>query len=543
MAKQILFGEEARKSLMSGVDKLANTVKVTIGPKGRNVVLGKGFGSPIITNDGVTIAKEITLEDPYENMGAQLVKEVSTKTEERVSDGTTTSAILAQAILKEGIKNVTAGANPMGIKRGIEKAVKMVLNRIDEIAEPIKHSKEKVVQVASISANNDYEIGNLIADAMEVINYDKDGVITVEEANGVDTTLEKVEGMQFDKGYVSQHMNTNAETMEAKLDNPYVLIYDKKISSIKEIAPVLEKTMEKQRPIFIMAEDIDSEALAFIVMNKIRGLLNCVAVKSPSFGDNKKQMVEDIARLTGAKVISQELGMKLEATEIEDLGSAKTIKVDKESTTIIEGGGSKEEVNERVSLIKNLIDNSDDDYVTKNLKNRLAKLSGGVAILNIGSATEVELKEKKFRVEDALSATRSAIESGIVAGGGMCLLSCIDYIVTDSIEDKDEIVGMEIVKRALDYPLRQIAINSGQEGSVIVNQAKQSMKDRIGYNAMTDKWEDLIESGIVDPAMVTKTALQNASSISALMLTTETLVVEKPASDPLSNAPMQGMMG
>jgi len=543
MAKQILFNEEARRALLSGVEQLANAVKVTLGPKGRNVVIDKKFGAPTITNDGVTIAKEIDLEDPYENMGAQMVKEVSTKTNDNAGDGTTTATILAQAILKEGIKNVTAGANPMSIKRGIEKAVTIVFNQIDEIADPIKHSKEKIAQVASISANNDYKIGNLIADAMEVIGYDKDGVVTVEEAKGIDTTLEKVEGMQFDRGYVSPYMATNSETMEAKLENPFILIYDKKISSMKDMMPILEKTLEKNRPLFLIAEDIEGEALATLVLNKMRGTLNCVAVKAPGFGDRRKQMLEDIARLTGAKVISEDVGMKLETAELSDLGSAKIVKVDKESTTIIEGSGSEGDIKERIAQIKRQIESSTSDYDKEKLQERLAKLSGGVAILNIGAATEVEMKEKKARVEDALAATRAAIESGIVPGGGTCLLSCVEYLKGDDIKDKDEVIGFKIIKKSLEAPIRQIAENAGMDGSVIVEKAKESIKKGIGYNAATDSWENLIESGVVDPAKVTKTALQNAASISALMITTETLVVDKPSNDEAPGMPGMGGMG
>ncbi len=543
MAKQILFNEEARRALLSGVEQLANAVKVTLGPKGRNVVIDKKFGAPTITNDGVTIAKEIDLEDPYENMGAQMVKEVSTKTNDKAGDGTTTATILAQAILKEGIKNVTAGANPMSIKRGIEKAVKIAFDKIDDIADPIKHSKEKIAQVASISANNDFAIGELIADAMEVIDYDKDGVVTVEEAKGIDTTLDKVEGMQFDRGYVSPYMATDSETMESKLENPFILIYDKKISTMKDLMPILEKTLEKNRPLFIIAEDIDGEALATLVLNKMRGTLNCVAVKAPGFGDRRKQMLEDIARLTSAKVVSEDIGMKLETAELSDLGSAKIIKVDKENTTIIEGGGSESDIKERIAQIKRQIESSTSDYDKEKLQERLAKLSGGVAILNIGAATEVEMKEKKARVEDALAATRAAIESGIVPGGGTCFLSCAEVMNYDNVEDKDEIIGFKIIKKALEAPIRQIAENAGMDGSVIVEKAKESIKKGIGYNAATDNWENLIESGVVDPAKVTKTALQNAASISALMITTETLVVDKPSNDATPAMPGMGGMG
>jgi len=547
MAKQMLFDEEARRALLNGVNKLAKAVKVTLGPRGRNVVLDKKFGAPNITNDGVTIAKEIELEDIFENMGAQMVKEVSTKTNDKAGDGTTTATLLAQAILTEGLKNVTAGANPMVLKRGIQKAVDLCIKHIDSIADPIKHSKEKIAQVATISANNDPEIGVHIADAMEVINYDKDGVVTVEEAKGIDTILDKVEGMQFDRGYLSPYMVTDHEAMESRLENPMLLIHEKKISNMKDLLPLLEQVVQAGKPLLIIAEDIEGEALATLVLNKIRGTLNCVAVKAPGFGDRRKAMLEDIAILTGAKVITEELGMKLEKVTIEDLGSAKNVKIDKETTTIIEGAGQEKDIKDRVSQIKMQIEETTSDYDREKLQERLAKLSGGVAVLSVGAATEVELKEKKARVEDALSATRAAIEGGIVPGGGMCLLSSVaalNEVDLDSMAS-DEAIGFQIVKRALEWPIRQIAINAGEDGAVVAEQAK-SKEPGIGFNAETNKWENLIDAGVIDPALVTKTALQNASSISALMLTTETLVADKPEPKEGGGAgmpPMGGMGG
>ncbi len=544
MSKQMLFNEEARRSLLAGVNKLADAVKVTLGPKGRNVILDKKFGAPTITNDGVTIAKEIELEDPFENMGAQLVKEVSTKTNDNAGDGTTTATILAQAILTEGLKNVTAGNNPMGIKRGIEKAVGICVKEINKLSDPIKHSKEKIAQVASISSNNDPEIGDLIADAMDIINFDKDGVITVEEAKGIDTHLDKVEGMQFDRGYLSPYMVTDSDTMEAKLENPYILIHEKKIGSMKDLVPLLEKIVQSGKPLLIIAEDVDGEALATLVLNKLRGTLNCVAVKAPGFGDRRKSMLEDIAVLTNATVISDDLGMKLENATIEDLGSAKMIKVDKENTTVIEGAGESKTIAERIAQIKMQISETTSDYDCEKLQERLAKLSGGVAVLNVGAATEVELKEKKARVEDALAATRAAIEEGIVSGGGICFLSCISQLDESKITDNEQAIGFKIVKRALEEPIRQIAINAGKDGAVIAERAKTE-KPGIGYNAAADKWENLIEVGIIDPAKVTRTALQNAASITALMLTTETLVTDKPEDSKAGGGmpPMGGMPG
>lgn len=543
MAKQMLFDEEARRALLNGVNKLADAVKVTLGPKGRNVVLDKKFGAPNITNDGVTIAKEIDLDDPFENMGAQMVKEVSTKTNDIAGDGTTTATILAQAILKEGMKNVTAGANPMSIKRGIEKAVELCLDNIKTLSDPIKHSKDKIEQVASISANNDSVIGKLIADAMEVINYDKDGVITVEEAKGIETTLDKVEGMQFDRGYLSPYMVTDSDTMEAKLEDAWVLIHEKKISSMKDLVPLLEQTMQQgNKPMLIIAEDVEGEALATLVLNKIRGTLNCVAVKAPGFGDRRKQMLEDIAILTGATVISEDLGMKLENATMDDLGKAKSIKVDKENTTVIEGAGDSSAIKERIAQIKAQIEETTSDYDREKLQERLGKLSGGVAVLNVGAATEVELKEKKARVEDALAATRAAIEEGIVPGGGMCLLSCAKMLEDKQLDDQDQDVGFQTVRRALEEPIRQIAANAGLDGAVIAEKAKHQ-DALVGFNAATNTWENLVEAGVVDPAKVTRTALQNAASITALMLTTETVVADKPEENSAPAAPAGGMPG
>jgi chaperonin GroEL len=542
MAKQMLFNEEARRALLRGVNKLADAVKVTVGPKGRNVVLDKKFGAPSITNDGVTIAKEIDLEDPFENLGAQMLKEVATKTNDVAGDGTTTATILAQAMLTEGMKNVTAGANPMSLKRGIEKAVAVCIAHIKKIADPIKHSKDKIEQVATISANNDDQIGKLIADAMEVINYDKDGVITVEEAKGIETTLDKVEGMQFDRGYQSPYMVTDAEAMEARLENPFILINEKKISSMKDMIPLLEKVVQQGRPLLIIAEDVEGEALATLVLNKIRGTLNCVAVKAPGFGERRKAMLEDIAVLTGGKVISDDLGMKLENITIEDLGKAKMVKVNKENTTIIEGAGADKDIKDRINQIKAQIQETTSDYDREKLQERLAKLSGGVAVLSVGAATEVEMKEKKARVEDALAATRAAIEEGIVPGGGMSLLACVGELDKMKLEENDEMVGLLIVRRSLEEPIRQIAANAGKDGAVIAEKAR-SLKLGEGYNAAKDKWENLIDAGVIDPAKVSRTALQNAASIAALMITTETLVVDKP--EPKAAAPggMPGGMG
>ncbi|HMV34740.1 MAG: chaperonin GroEL [Turneriella sp.] len=522
MAKILEYDEVARAKLMAGINKLANAVKVTLGPRGRNVVIDKKFGAPTITKDGVTVAKEIELEDPYENMGAQLVKEVSTKTNDVAGDGTTTATILAQAIAREGIKNVTAGANPMDLKRGIDKAVEAVVEYIGKIAKKVE-SKD-IAAVATISANNDAEIGKLIADAMDKVG--KDGVITVEEAKSIETTLDTVEGMQFDRGYVSSYMVTDPENMTATLENAYVLIYDKKISAVKDVAPILNQVAQAGKPLLIIAEDLEGEALATIVYNTIRKAINCVAVKAPGFGDRRKAMLEDIAILTGGQVISEELGQKLESTTIQMLGKVEKVIIEKENTTIIKGGGKDNEIQHRIKQIKKQIEETTSDYDREKLQERLAKLAGGVAVIHVGAATEVEMKEKKARVEDALSATRSAVEEGIVPGGGLALLKAIEVVEKLKLEGDQE-TGKNIVMRSLEEPMRQIATNSGLEGSLIVKQAK-SEKDNIGFNAANLKWEDMLKVGIIDPAKVTRSALQNAASISGLVLTTECIISDKP---------------
>jgi chaperonin GroEL len=523
MAKMILYNEEARRALQRGVDKLANAVRVTLGPKGRNVVLDKKFGAPTITNDGVTIAKEIELEDPYENMGAQLVKEVATKTHDVAGDGTTSGTVLAQAMIREGLKNVTSGANPMFLKRGIEAAVKAVTEELKSISIPIK-GKEEIASVATISANNDSVIGNLIAEAMEKVG--RDGVITVEEAKGMDTTLEVVEGMQFDRGYISPYFVTNSERMEAILENVMVLIYDKKISAMKDLLPLLEKVVQLGKPLLMIAEEVEGEALATLVVNKLRGTLNVCAVKAPGFGDRRKAMLEDVAILTGGQVISEELGQKLENVTLAMLGQAKRITIDKDNTTIVEGAGKKADIDKRVAQIRKQIEDTDSDYDREKLQERLAKLVGGVAIINVGAATEVEMKEKKLRVEDALAATRSAVEEGIVPGGGVALLRTLAAIGKVKLGG-DEQVGVEIVRRAIEEPIRQIAENAGHEASVVVNHVKTQERN-VGLNAATGQYEDLMKAGVVDPTKVVRSALQNAASISALLLTTECLVTDKP---------------
>jgi chaperonin GroEL len=535
MAKILEYDEVARAKLMTGINKLANAVKVTLGPRGRNVVIDKKFGAPTITKDGVTVAKEVELEDPYENMGAQLVKEVSTKTNDVAGDGTTTATILAQAIAREGIKNVTAGANPMDLKRGIDKAVEAVVEYIGKIAKKVE-SKD-IAAVATISANNDAEIGKLIADAMDKVG--KDGVITVEEAKSIETTLDTVEGMQFDRGYVSSYMVTDPENMTATLENAYVLIYDKKISAVKDVAPILNQVAQAGKPLLIIAEDLEGEALATIVYNTIRKAINCVAVKAPGFGDRRKAMLEDIAILTGGQVISEELGQKLENANLQHLGKVEKVIVEKENTTLIKGGGKDNEIQHRIKQIKKQIEETTSDYDREKLQERLAKLAGGVAVIHVGAATEVEMKEKKARVEDALSATRSAVEEGIVPGGGLALLKAIEVVEKLKLEGDQE-TGKNIVMRALEEPMRQIATNSGLEGSLIVKQAK-SEKENIGFNAATLKWEDLLKAGIIDPAKVTRSALQNAASISGLVLTTECIISDKPEK---KDAPaMPGGMG
>ncbi|MBU0600189.1 chaperonin GroEL [bacterium] len=523
MAKQIALSEEARKSLQRGVNTLAEAVRITLGPKGRNVILDKKFGSPIITNDGVTIAKEIELEDPYENMGAQLVKEVATKTQDVAGDGTTTGTVLAQAIIREGLKNVTAGADPMVLKKGIEKAVSRVVEEIKAMSKSIKN-KEEIAQVATISSNNDREIGELIAEAMEKVG--KDGVITIEEAKSIDTTLEVVEGMQFDRGYSSPYFVTNAEKMEAILEDPYILIYDKKISSMKDLLPLLEKIVQVGKPLLIIAEEVEGEALATLVVNKIRGTLNCIAVKAPGFGDRRKAMLEDLAILTGGQVIAEELGLKLENVNIEMLGRAKKIVIDKENTIIVEGAGSPDDIKARIAQIRTQIKDITSDYDREKLQERLAKIAGGVAVVKVGAATETEMKEKKARVEDALSATRAAVEEGVVPGGGLTLLRAIPKIAELKLEG-DEATGAKIVIRALEEPARQIAINAGFEGSVIIERLKKE-SENIGFNALTGEFSDLVKDGVIDPAKVTRCALQNAASVAALLLTTETLISDIP---------------
>jgi len=523
MAKQLLYSDEARRKILSGVEQLAAAVKVTLGPKGRNVVIDKKFGSPTITKDGVTVAKEVDLEDPFENMGAQMVKEVAEKTSDIAGDGTTTATVLAEAIFREGLKNVTAGSNPMALKRGIEKAVEKVVEELGKLSTPIKDKKE-VAQVASIAANSDTTIGELIADAMDKVG--KDGVITVEEAKSTATTLDVVEGMQFDQGYLSPYFVTDAERMEVLLEDPFILIYEKKISSIKDILPLLEKIARAGKPLLIIAEEVDGEALATLVVNKIRGTFVACAVKAPGYGDRRKAMLEDIAILTGGKAITEDLGIKLENVDVEDLGRAKKVKIDKENTTIVEGAGKSPAINARIAQLKKQVDDTDSDYDKEKLQERLAKLSGGVAVINVGAATETEMKEKKARVEDALHATRAASQEGIVPGGGVALIRAIPALDKLKVEG-DEKIGMQIVKRALEEPLRMIAQNAGLEGSVVVQRIKQE-KTNIGFDVNQDSYVDMIEAGVIDPTKVTRSALQNASSIAALLLTTETLIADKP---------------
>ncbi|MCR4443067.1 MAG: chaperonin GroEL [Peptococcaceae bacterium] len=538
MAKQIIFGEEARRALEKGVNNLAEAVKITLGPKGRNVVLDKKFGSPTITNDGVTIAREIELEDPFENMGAQLVKEVATKTNDVAGDGTTTATVLAQAIIREGLKNVAAGANPMILKKGIEKAVAATVEEIKKIAKPIE-SKSAISQVASISAA-DQDIGNLIAEAMETVG--NDGVITVEESQSIGTTLEVVEGMQFDRGYISPYMITDTDKMEAVLSDPYILITDKKIAAIQDILPVLEKVVQSGKPMLIIAEDIEGEALATLVVNKLRGTFTCVGVKAPGFGDRRKAMLEDIAILTGGQVISEELGLKLENTSLNQLGRAAKVKVSKEETTIVEGHGDKSKIEGRIAQIRKQLEDTTSEFDREKLQERLAKLSGGVAVIQVGAATETELKEKKHRIEDALAATRAAVEEGIVSGGGAALVDALMALDSVTSQDPDEMTGIKIVKKALEEPLKLIANNAGMEGSVVVEKVKSS-KRGIGFNAVTGQYEDMIAAGIVDPAKVTRSALQNAASIAAMLLTTEALVADKPEENKGNPAMPPGMGG
>ena len=522
-AKEIKFSEDARRAILKGIKILSEAVKITLGPKGRNVILEKKFGAPTITKDGVTVAKEIDLEDKFENMGAQMVKEVASKTSDVAGDGTTTATILAEAIYREGLKTVTAGANAMEIKKGIDKAVESVVDDLKKLSTPIKGSSD-IAQVAAISANNDKEIGNLIADAMDKVG--KDGVITVEEAKGMETALDVVEGMQFDRGYLSPYFITNPDRMECILEDVYILLYEKKISAMKDLLPVLEKIAQKGRPLLIISEEVEGEALATLVVNKIRGTLQASAVKAPGFGDRRKAMLEDIAILTGARVISEEAGFKLENSVVGDLGQAKRITIDKENTTIVEGAGKKVDLQARIQQIRNEMEQTTSDYDKEKLQERLAKLAGGVAVLNIGAATEIEMKEKKARVEDALHATRAAVAEGIVPGGGVALIRSISALGKLKLEG-DQQIGIDIVKRALEEPTRQLAANAGKEGSVIVEQVK-TKEGAFGYNVMTEKIEDMIAAGIIDPTKVTRSALQNASSIAGLLVTTEAVVVEKP---------------
>lgn len=524
MAKQLLFDEKARQALISGVDQLANTVKITLGPKGRYVVLSKSYGSPVITNDGVTIAKEIELKDPYENMGAKLVQEVATRTQDVAGDGTTTATLLAQAILHRGMRNITIGANPIEVKRGIDKATETVVKYIKSMSEEVK-TKEKITQVATISANNDEVIGNLISEAMEKVGAT--GVITVEEAKSMETSLEVVEGMQLDKGYISPYMATDKEGMETVFENPLILLHDKKISSMKEFIPVLEAVVKENKPLLIIAEDLDGEALATIVLNIIRGTLKVCMIKAPGFGDERKEMLEDIAALTGGRVISEDLGMKLENTKLSDLGSAKKVRVNKEKTIIIEGEGKREDIQRRISIIEGRIKIEDSEYKITDLKKRLGKLSGGVAVINVGAATETEMKEKRMRIDDALNATKAAIEEGVVPGGGIALLRAAKELSNLSL-DGDQKIGVDILREAIEEPVRQIATNAGKEGSVVLEKLKAETNPNVGYDAKTDSYKDMIEAGIIDPVKVVRTALQNASSIAGLMLTTEALVADIP---------------
>jgi chaperonin GroEL len=525
MAKQLFFDIEARNKMKKGVDILANAVKVTLGPKGRNVVLEKKFGAPSITKDGVTVAKEIELEDPIENMGAQMVKEVASKTADIAGDGTTTATVLAQSIISEGLKNVAAGANPMDLKRGIDKAVEKVVASLSAQSQTIGNDKNKIEQVASVSANNDANIGKLIAQAFGKVG--KEGVITVEEAKGTDTTVEVVEGMQFDRGYISPYFVTNSEKMEAELQNPYILIYDKKISAMKDILHILEKVAQGGRPLLIIAEDLEGEALATLVVNKLRGTIKVAAVKAPGFGDRRKEMLQDIAILTKGIVISEEQGYKLEAADLSYLGSAASVTIDKDNTTVVGGKGKKEDITARVNQIKAQIETTTSDYDKEKLQERLAKLSGGVAVLYIGAATEMEMKEKKDRVDDALHATRAAVEEGIVPGGGIAYIRAIESLEKLKGANEDETTGIAIVKRALEEPIRQIVINSGVEGSIVVQKVKEGKAD-FGYNARTDQYENLLKAGVIDPTKVTRIALENAASIAGMLLTTECVVADKP---------------
>jgi chaperonin GroEL len=540
-AKQLVFDEAARQALLRGVSKLSKAVAATLGPKGRNVVLDKKFGSPTVTKDGVTVAKEIELEDPFENMGAQMVREVASKTSDAAGDGTTTATVLAESIYREGLKYVTSGANPIGIQRGIAKAVDAAVAHLDKITKKVK-DKEEIKQVATVSANWDTTIGEIIADAMDKVG--KDGTITVEEAKSIETTLEVVEGMQFDKGYLSPYFVTNTETMEAKFEDAYVLIFEKKISSLKDLLPLLEKVARTSKPLLIIAEEVEGEALATLVVNKLRGTINVCAVKAPGFGDRRKAMCEDIAILTGGKFISEDLGIKLESVELTDLGKAKSVVVDKENTTIVEGAGKASDIQGRINQIRRQIEETTSDYDREKLQERLAKLAGGVAVINVGAATETEMKEKKARVEDALHATRAAVEEGIVAGGGVALLRCLSAIDAVKGANDDEQIGVGIVKRAIESPLRALADNAGIEGSVVVEEVKKR-KGNEGYNVASGEYEDLVKAGVVDPKKVTRTALQNAASIAGLLLTTEALITEIPEKEkkPAGGNPHGGMGG
>jgi chaperonin GroEL len=539
-AKQLLFDEAARQAILRGVSKLSRAVTATLGPKGRNVVLDKKYGSPTVTKDGVTVAKEIELEDPYENMGAQMVREVASKTSDAAGDGTTTATVLAESIYREGLKFVTSGANPIGIQRGIGKAVEAAVAHLDKIAKKVK-DKDEIKQVATVSANWDATIGEIIADAMDKVG--KDGTITVEEAKSIETTLEVVEGMQFDKGYLSPYFVTNAETMECKMEEAYILSFEKKISGVKDLLPLLEKVAKAGKALLLIAEDFEGEALATLVVNKLRGTLNVCAVKAPGFGDRRKAMCEDLAILAGGKFISEDLGLKLENVELADLGQAKSILVDKENTTIVEGGGNRSEIQGRINQLRRQIEETTSDYDREKLQERLAKLAGGVAVINVGAATETEMKEKKARVEDALHATRAAVEEGVVAGGGIALLRCLAAMDAVKPANEDERIGVEIVKRAVEFPTRELANNAGLEGSVVVEEVKKR-KGNEGFDVATGEYTDLVKAGIVDPKKVTRTALQNAASIAGLLLTTECLITEIPAKEPKpGGGPGPGGMG
>ncbi len=537
MAKQIVYGEDSRQAILRGVNSLANAVKVTLGPKGRNVVLDKKFGSPTITKDGVTVAKEIDLKDPLENMGAQMVREVASKTSDIAGDGTTTATVLAQAIFREGAKNVVAGANPMELKRGIEKAVEVIVEELKKQSKPV--SGQAIAQVGTISANSDETIGRIIAEAMEKVG--KDGVITVEEAKSMETSLEVVEGMQFDRGYLSPYFVTDPERMEVVLENPVILIHEKKISSMKDLLPLLEQVARASRPLLIIAEDVDGEALATLVVNKLRGTLQAAAVKAPGFGDRRKAMLEDIATLTGGRAITEDLGIKLENIKLEDLGKAKKVTIDKDNTTIVEGSGSQQAIEGRVKQIRTQVEETTSDYDREKLQERLAKLVGGVAVIKVGAATETEMKEKKARVEDAMHATKAAVEEGIVAGGGVALMRAGKALDSLKLEG-DQKVGADIIRKAIDEPLRWIAANAGQEGSIVVSKVREAKGDE-GYNAASDKYENLVGAGVIDPVKVVRTALQNASSIASLLLTTEALVSEIPEEKKDAPSPGGGGMG